>query len=294
MRLIYLAGPIDQVGREELATDRRRAKDLLTNAGFTVYDPSTAMVAGAAAGLRDRPDDTRVYQIHRDALRRSDGILALLPSGVPSIGTPMECEQAVETWNLPCVVVGGAGLESWYLAGRPDRILTVREEEMAVAVQWLEEEIGSRKDGDWQLRPWQMRVKDLGEGRLPSRAYEGDAGFDLYTSQAVQIEGGDFLDIPCEIAVEMPEFAWGLLVGRSSTLRRRNLLVNTGIIDTGYRGPIYAGVKNLNGEMVRVEKGERLAQLIPLPNLAREIAPVWSDSLSTSDRDQSGFGSSGV
>jgi dUTP pyrophosphatase len=102
------------------------------------------------------------------------------------------------------------------------------------------------------------------------------------------------MDIDCGISIELPEGYWGMITGRSSTLRRRGLLVAQGIIDGGYRGPIYSGVWNLTDRPVSVSKGERVAQLIPFSNSAKAMVPVIVDELSLSDRGVKGFGSSGA
>ena len=128
---------------------------------------------------------------------------------------------------------------------------------------------------------------------LPSRAHPGDAGLDLYVSQEVVIPAGGFRDVPCGVAVELPAGSWGLLTGRSSTMRRRGLLMVQGVIDVGYRGEVFAGVFNVSGEDVTVGVGERLSQLIVLPNLTETLTPVVVESLSESERGVGGFGSSG-
>ena len=137
-------------------------------------------------------------------------------------------------------------------------------------------------------------IKWLGERRLqPVRQHEGDAGFDLICAESWTIAPGEFVDIDCGIRLELPDGVWAMITGRSSTLRRRNLLVNQAIIDNGYRGPMFCGVWNLGREMVEVEKGERLAQLIPLPLVAAQLVPVQVRELGLSDRGTDGFGSTG-
>lgn len=139
-----------------------------------------------------------------------------------------------------------------------------------------------------------------GEGREPTRAHSGDAGFDLYCAGGPYgggywfIEPGEFVDIDCGISVELPQGVWAMITGRSSTLRKRRLLVATGIIDQGYRGPLYAGVQNLSSELVKVESGERLAQLIPFPLVAETLKLRRVAELADSDRGDKGFGSSGI
>lgn len=136
-----------------------------------------------------------------------------------------------------------------------------------------------------------MKVKVLEGGRMPTRAHVGDAGFDLYVVGDYVVRPGEFVDIPCGVAVELPAWCWGLLTGRSSTIRSKGLHMAQGVIDNGYRGPLFAGCWNLGDEPVEVHDGERVAQLIPLP-LFTGVAVEVAD-LTRHERGVQGFGSSG-
>lgn len=127
----------------------------------------------------------------------------------------------------------------------------------------------------------------------PVRGYAGDAGFDLFCSETTHIPYGEFRDVPCGINIELPEGVWAMITGRSSTLRRRQLLVIQGIIDVGYRGPLYAGTQSFAPGPVTVERGERIAQLIPMPLWADKLYFERVSELEPSDRGTNGFGSSG-
>lgn len=146
MRLVYLGGPIDQMGREDRTTSRRRMDLLLNQNGFSVYDPSKAVVGGPAAGLSDSPDP-RCAEIHRAALERCDAMVALLPHGVPTIGTPMELEQARVAGKV-CVVLSDSN--SWHLVGYPEIDVTDTEDKVIVTLL-------ARFDAE---RDQQMRVSD--------------------------------------------------------------------------------------------------------------------------------------
>lgn len=128
----------------------------------------------------------------------------------------------------------------------------------------------------------------------PVRNYTGDAGFDLVVSEDTFVPMGEFRDVPLGISVELPEGVWAMLTGRSSTLRRRGLLVTMGIIDNGYRGPLYAGCQNVSQAAQRVLRGERIAQLIPYRLESPDLGLTRVDELGESDRGQSGFGSTGL
>lgn len=132
-----------------------------------------------------------------------------------------------------------------------------------------------------------------GEGRAsqPYRKYDGDAGFDLFVSQDTWVGPLGFTDVHTDLKIALPEGTWGRVVGRSSSVRRRHLLVVEGIIDNGYRGELFFGVLNLRPWPVKIKAGERLAQL-----LIHDIADIrwrFTDSLSDTDRGEKGFGSSG-
>lgn len=152
---------------------------------------------------------------------------------------------------------------------------------MTRGVIWVQPE-GGRLDADGQPRA---------VGQYLQRAYSDDAGFDLFCKERRTIEPGEFVDIPLGCAVQLPEDWWAMLTGRSSTLRNRGLLVHTAIIDHGYRGPLFAGVFNLSRELVEVLPGERVCQLILMPQWRGRVA---FGQLADHPRGFAGFGSSGV
>jgi dUTP pyrophosphatase len=137
-------------------------------------------------------------------------------------------------------------------------------------------------------------IKWIGDAACaPTRVYEGDAGWDLYVAEDTVIPYRGFADVPMGIHVELPRGYWAMLTGRSSTIRNKGILVTQGIIDNGYRGPLFAGCQSLNGRQSKVERGERIAQLIPfhLSSVGLQIEEVAE--LSASDRGPRGFGSTG-
>lgn len=128
----------------------------------------------------------------------------------------------------------------------------------------------------------------------PTQSYSGDAGFDLYVSETTCIPFREVVDVPLGIAVELPSGIWAMLTGRSSTLRKRHLLVTQGIIDNGFRGELYAGVQNMGKEGARIQRGERIAQFIPFRLESTSLSLVRVQELSDSDRGTAGFGSTGT
>lgn len=126
----------------------------------------------------------------------------------------------------------------------------------------------------------------------PKSQYRDDAGYDLFTCSVVEIPPGEWRDVPVGLNLQPPPGYWLRLVGRSSTFRKRGLLVIEGIVDGGYRGDIYFGVWNSTRHTVRIERGERIAQAIFGPIL--HFPWVEVDELDESDRQGAGFGSTGT
>jgi dUTP pyrophosphatase len=95
------------------------------------------------------------------------------------------------------------------------------------------------------------------------------------------------------IAMEIPEGYVGLVFPRSSVRNKELLLSNcVGVIDSGYRGEIQATFKKLQGlDSQQYEIGERGAQIIIMPYPKIEI--VEKEELSSTDRGEGGFGSTG-
>ena len=132
------------------------------------------------------------------------------------------------------------------------------------------------------------------DARPPSRAYEGDAGFDLVGVEAAELAPGERASVGCGIAIELPEGTCGLVLPRSGLARDHGVtVVNApGLVDSGYRGELRVTLLNTDRhEPLRVVPGMRIAQLVvvALP----EIAIALRDELAASARGEQGFGSSG-
>lgn len=126
---------------------------------------------------------------------------------------------------------------------------------------------------------------------LPVKAYADDAGYDLFASAPAVVHPGQFADIPTGVAMSLPFGIWARITGRSSTFRRRGLLVVDGTIDTSYTGELFTGVINLTPIPVEIATGERLAQMILHPVV--HVGSVWADELPATRRGSAGFGSTG-
>jgi dUTP pyrophosphatase len=135
----------------------------------------------------------------------------------------------------------------------------------------------------------------LREGAVvPTRAYAGDAGLDLYGIDAVRIEPGARASVGTGVAVAIPDGCAGFVLPRSGLAARHGIaLVNApGLIDSGYRGELRVLLLNTDAnEAFVVAPGDRIAQLVvvSLP----EIELHEREALEDAARGERGFGSSG-
>jgi dUTP pyrophosphatase len=140
-----------------------------------------------------------------------------------------------------------------------------------------------------------LRVRRLQSGaKLPTRAYAGDAGLDLYALEGRQLDAGQRASIGTGIAVEIPEGHAGLVLPRSGLASRHGIaLVNApGLIDPGYRGEIRVLLLNTDrSRPFTVSPGDRIAQLVLVRTELPDVQEVAELELSA--RGEGGFGSSG-
>ena len=141
-----------------------------------------------------------------------------------------------------------------------------------------------------------IRVKKLREGaKLPTYGSLEAAGADLYAclENAITLAPGETAFIPTGIALEVPKACAGLVYARSGLACKRGLAPanKVGVIDSDYRGEITVVLHNHGSAAQTIESGERIAQLVITPVL--QPAYEEADSLSSTARDQGGFGSTG-
>lgn len=136
-----------------------------------------------------------------------------------------------------------------------------------------------------------MKVKKLNpDAILPTRAYSYDAGYDLYSIEDCVIHPRNIRTIETGLAVEIPNGWVGFIKNRSS-LGLKGLDKTSQVIDSGYRNSIKVVLANVSDDVLFLEKGAKIAQLVICPCLQEDIEVV--DELSETDRGLKGWGSSG-
>lgn len=136
-----------------------------------------------------------------------------------------------------------------------------------------------------------IKVKKLDpEAKIPTKAYAGDAGWDVYALNRVYIDPYQTVIVKTGLAFEIPE-GWHIQVHTRSSFGKRGIRCHLGIVDSGYRNELGIIITNGSLEHFLIEKGDKFAQLIFLP--VPIVVMTQTDTLSNSDRGLGGFGSSG-
>lgn len=141
----------------------------------------------------------------------------------------------------------------------------------------------------------QVKIKKLVEDAvLPFRGSEFAAGYDVCAVEDVIVPVGETVFVGTGLAAAIPVDKVLLLYPRSGLASKKGLrLANcVGVIDSDYRGEIKAAIYNDSGSVQKIEKGERIAQLVLAPYFSMDIKEV--SELPDSTRGENGFGSTGT
>jgi dUTP pyrophosphatase len=140
----------------------------------------------------------------------------------------------------------------------------------------------------------EVKIKKLVENAIvPKYAHETDAGLDL-TATSMELDEYGNVVYHTGLAFEIPKGYVGYIFPRSSISKYSLQLTNSvGVIDSGYRGEVLFKFKTISNkkDFKLYEVGERIGQLIIMPYPNIELVEV--DELSSTDRNEGGFGSSG-
>jgi dUTP pyrophosphatase len=130
---------------------------------------------------------------------------------------------------------------------------------------------------------------------LPSRATPGSAGYDVRSAEeGFDLEPGETRAVSTGLAMELSAGTECQIRPRSGLAWKHSITVpnSPGTIDPDYRGEVKVLLMNLGAGPVRIERGDRIAQLV----FARfEIPRVEEvERLAGSGRGEGGFGSTGT
>jgi dUTP pyrophosphatase len=131
---------------------------------------------------------------------------------------------------------------------------------------------------------------------LPASASSGSSGLDLRAAIAGEmvVEPGERVRVPTGLVIEVPPGWEGQIRPRSGLALQHGISLpnSPGTIDSDYRGEVAVLLINLGARPFRLQRGDRIAQLV----LARVEPIEWEEAelLDGTSRGEGGFGSTGV
>lgn len=136
-----------------------------------------------------------------------------------------------------------------------------------------------------------LEVRVLGNGRLPTRSKEFDAGLDLYASHDTTVVPGKVSVVSTDICVNVSPGFYARVAPRSG-MAVKGIDVGAGVIDAGYNGILKVVMYSFT-EQYHVHTGDKIAQLIVSPIAVPEPVSVTTFTKIHGTRGSDGFGSSG-
>ncbi|MBR2432732.1 MAG: dUTP diphosphatase [Clostridia bacterium] len=144
-----------------------------------------------------------------------------------------------------------------------------------------------------------VKIKMTRNMPVPEYATNGSAAMDLRAAlddgETVILEPGERALIPTgvHLAPEGTDTV-AIVAGRSGLGIKHGISLSNGIgvIDSDYRGEVCVGLINKGKESFKIERGDRIAQLMFIPVCHASLIP--SESLDETERGEGGFGSTGI
>jgi len=167
----------------------------------------------------------------------------------------------------------------------------------------LEELIGMtyeemNEDAIMTMKTKTLKIELLNDdAKFPEYAYLSDSGFDLYSTEDLEVGPFGRILVPTGIKLSIPE-EYEIQVRPKSGLAINyglTVLNTPGTVDSGYNGEIKVIVFNTNNYIVTLPKGMKIAQAVLCPVVnGKYVNLVNVNKVEGGDREDNGFGSTGI
>ncbi|KKQ46610.1 MAG: Deoxyuridine 5'-triphosphate nucleotidohydrolase [Candidatus Moranbacteria bacterium GW2011_GWD2_37_9] len=138
-----------------------------------------------------------------------------------------------------------------------------------------------------------IQIKKLNpDAKIPQFALAGDVGMDLYSVAELILKPGERISCPTGIAIKIPDGYAALIWDKSGPSHKFGIKTLGGVIDSNYTGEYLVGLVNLGKEDFKIEKGQKIAQVLFQKVEIPEIEEV--DELEQTVRGNGRFGSTGL
>jgi deoxyuridine 5'-triphosphate nucleotidohydrolase len=143
-----------------------------------------------------------------------------------------------------------------------------------------------------------IKIKKLTKtAKTPIKAHESDAGYDLFSDQEVIIPKKSRKTISTGISIQLPNIGSNFedlyirIAPKSGLATKQGIDVLAGVVDRGYSGEIKVCLFNSSDKDVKIEKEQKIAQMIPTIIFKDKLVEV--EELDKTKRGDNGFGSTG-
>nr|DAE43424.1 MAG TPA: deoxyuridine 5'-triphosphate nucleotidohydrolase [Caudoviricetes sp.] len=161
-------------------------------------------------------------------------------------------------------------------------------------------------------------IIELCGGRMPEKAHDADAAYDVFTKEDVKVLDWDRYAIPLGFKIQLPKHLAAVIQPRSGMSakgmpskkmwngeifkeKRIDADVELGLIDSGYTGEVKAIVKTLgigaftSGDIF-IPAGTKIAQMriVEIPSTELVSGVIKKEENDDKKRGDNGFNSSGV
>lgn len=128
---------------------------------------------------------------------------------------------------------------------------------------------------------------------VPTKGSALAAGYDLYASESGIIPGHGQTLIKTDLTIIVPIGTYGRVAPRSGLAVKHGISTGAGVVDADYRGEVMVVLFNHSDKDFKVEKGDRIAQLVLEQIVNADIKVITAEELDTTVRGEGGFGSTG-
>ena len=141
----------------------------------------------------------------------------------------------------------------------------------------------------------QLQVINRSKHALPAYETEQSAGMDVRANidDTISLSSLERVLVPTGLFIALPPGFEAQVRPRSGLAAKQGITVlnSPGTVDADYRGEIKVILVNLSNEIVHIQDGDRVAQLV----IARHEQAVWqaTEVLDETARGSGGFGSTG-
>lgn len=131
----------------------------------------------------------------------------------------------------------------------------------------------------------------------PSYNYDGDSGFDLYSTERIVVQPFGRCLVPTGLSFQIKDGYEIQVRSKSGLAINQGLMVlnSPGTVDSSYTGEIKVIIFNTNNHEFVIEKGMKVGQAVLSPVVnGKWVDLVEKNTLNETDRGSNGFGSTGI